>query len=109
MLPASADAFIVAATGPQGLALYWVPRATGGLQIRAEPCADGGASGWLTLIDVQLPDDHRLADTGAAELLRAMGLDWVWVSTQYAMPAYSPFSRWLPASRPTDQAHGLTA
>ncbi|MBP8309239.1 MAG: acyl-CoA dehydrogenase family protein [Burkholderiaceae bacterium] len=83
VLPASADAFIVAATGPQGLALYWVPRATGGLQIRAEPCADGGASGWLTLIDVQLPDDHRLADTGAAELLRgAIDLGTVAVSAE---------------------------
>lgn len=70
VLPASADAFIVAAAGPQGLALYWVPRGTRGLQVRAEPCADGGASGWLSLADVELPHENRLADSGAADLLR---------------------------------------
>ncbi|MBP6816194.1 MAG: acyl-CoA dehydrogenase family protein [Burkholderiaceae bacterium] len=70
VLPASADAFIVAATGPRGLALYWVPRTTEGLEVRAEPCADGGTSGWLHFTDVALPHDNRLADTGAAELLR---------------------------------------
>lgn len=37
VLPASADAFIVAATGSQGLALFWVPRDTQGLEVRAEP------------------------------------------------------------------------
>ncbi len=70
VLPASADAFIVAAKGPQGLALYWVPRTSKGLQVRAEPCADGGASGWLSLADVELPDENRLTDSDASDLLR---------------------------------------
>jgi alkylation response protein AidB-like acyl-CoA dehydrogenase len=63
--PASADAFIVAAQGSDGLSVYWVERDQPGLAVRAEPTADGGALARLTLSDARLPADAMLA--GPAE------------------------------------------
>ncbi len=64
--PASADAFIVAASAPGGLALFWVPRDTPGLQVTAEPGADGGACGWLRFSDCQVPAQQQIAGDAAA-------------------------------------------
>lgn len=50
-----ADAFLVATRRPDGLALYWVERATPGLSVTLEPLADGGASGWLRFTKVRVP------------------------------------------------------
>lgn len=44
---AGADGFVVAAEGPEGLALFWIPRDAEGLSIERLPLADGGH--WATL------------------------------------------------------------
>ncbi len=76
VVPASADLFLVAARGEHGVGLYSVARDRPGVSVRAEPCADGSASGWLTLAGVAIDDEHRLIDAphGAAVLRTAVDL-----------------------------------
>jgi alkylation response protein AidB-like acyl-CoA dehydrogenase len=73
--PASADAFIVAARGPDGLSLYWVERDQPGLAIRAELTADGGALARITLSGARLPDDALLAGAPEAGALLRDAID----------------------------------
>ncbi len=58
---AHADAFIVHARDANGDALVWVPAATPGLAITAEPQADGGACARLTFNAVEVLSSARLA------------------------------------------------
>jgi alkylation response protein AidB-like acyl-CoA dehydrogenase len=62
---AQADAFLVSADSPEGLALFWVPRDTAGAALTQEPLADGRSSGTLVLTDALLPR-ARLVASGAA-------------------------------------------
>jgi alkylation response protein AidB-like acyl-CoA dehydrogenase len=71
-VPASADAFIVAAAAGDGVGLYWVPRGQAGVSVTAEPCADGTASAWLVLDGVQVAPEHCVAaPADGAALLRS--------------------------------------
>lgn len=72
---ANADAFVVAARSPEGLALYWIDRQQPGLQIVAEPCADGGASAWLRFSDALVAPERCLRAGDAASHLLQTVLD----------------------------------
>ena len=64
---ASADAFIVAARGDAGLALYCVGRDRAGLTITAESAADGSANARLVLAGVRVGAADRLAGHDRAQ------------------------------------------
>ena len=64
---ASADAFIVAARGADGLALYCVERDRAGLTMTAEPAADGSANARLVLAGVKVGPSERLAGPDRAQ------------------------------------------
>ena len=70
---AGADGYIVSATGPQGLALVWVPADAAGLAVSSQPLADGSYAAQLDLNKVRLPANHLLAEgpTAVAALTRA--------------------------------------
>jgi alkylation response protein AidB-like acyl-CoA dehydrogenase len=70
---AGADGYIVSATGPQGLALVWVPADASGLTLSSQPLADGSYAAQLDLSSVRLPASHLLAEgaVAAAALTRA--------------------------------------
>ena len=70
---AGADGYIVSASGPQGLALVWVPAGTAGLTVSSQPLADGSYAAQLDLNHVRLPASHLLAQgpTAVAALTRA--------------------------------------
>ncbi len=71
-VPASADAFIVAAAAGDGVGLYWVPRGQAGVSVTAEPCADGTASAWVVFDSVKVAPEHCLATPAdGAALLRS--------------------------------------
>jgi alkylation response protein AidB-like acyl-CoA dehydrogenase len=63
---AEADGYIVSASGPQGLALVWVPADTAGLTVTSQPLADGSYVAQLDLNSVRLPASHLLAEGSAA-------------------------------------------
>ncbi len=63
---AGADGYIVSATGPQGLALVWVPADASGLTLSSQPLADGSYAAQLNLNSVRLPASHLLAEGAAA-------------------------------------------
>ena len=58
---AAADVFIVAARGPDGLALYALERDRAGLKVERESAADGSASARLVLRGVKVTSSDRLA------------------------------------------------
>jgi len=71
-VPASADAFVVAARAGQGVGLYWVTRGQSGVSVTAEPWADGTASAWIVFDGVKVAPEHCLAAPGdGAALLRS--------------------------------------
>lgn len=55
---AGADAFIVTASGPEGLGLYWVDSGAKGLSLSLDPGVDGIDYGTLDLSDVFVPSDR---------------------------------------------------
>jgi alkylation response protein AidB-like acyl-CoA dehydrogenase len=63
---AGADGYIVSATGPQGLALVWVPADASGLTLSCQPLADRSYAAQLDLNSVRLPASHLLAEGAAA-------------------------------------------
>lgn len=63
---AGADGYIVSASGPQGLALVWVPSDASGLTLTSQPLADGGYAAQLDFNQVRLPASHLLAEGPAA-------------------------------------------
>ena len=63
---AGADGYIVSASGPQGLALVWVPADASGLTLSSQPLADGSYAAQLDLNSVRLPASHLLAEGAAA-------------------------------------------
>jgi alkylation response protein AidB-like acyl-CoA dehydrogenase len=65
----AADAFVVSARAPDGLALFWVEAAAPGLRRRDYSLVDGGRGSDLTLEDVRVDDDGRLSAAGRAEEL----------------------------------------
>lgn len=71
----AADAFLVLTRRPDGPAIYWVDRATPGLQITNEPLADGSASGWLRFTKVHIPAAHSIAGPALAGELVAAAID----------------------------------
>jgi len=73
--PASADAFIVSARTPQGLALYRVARTQPGLEVIAEPSADGAALARLRFANAHLPADACVASPATAEALLRDAID----------------------------------
>ena len=70
---AGADGYIVSASGPQGLALVWVPSDASGLTLTSQPLADGGYAAQLDFNQVRLPASHLLAEgpSAVAALTRA--------------------------------------
>ena len=64
-----ADAFVVSARGPEGLALFWVEAGAAGLGRRDYPLVDGGRGSDLTLEGVVVDDGCRLSAAGQAEAL----------------------------------------
>ena len=71
----SADAFIVSALGPQGPALYLVPRNAPGLQVLTRPRVDGGHWSELTLQDVTLGAEALIASGEPAKAALSRALD----------------------------------
>jgi alkylation response protein AidB-like acyl-CoA dehydrogenase len=63
---AQADAFLVSASGPEGLMLFWIPRDVAGAVLRQEPLADGRSSGTLLLHDALVTRGQILAAGRAA-------------------------------------------
>jgi alkylation response protein AidB-like acyl-CoA dehydrogenase len=61
-----AQAFIVSACTPQGLALFWVEAAAAGLSRCVYPLVDGGRGADLRLDGVVVDDDARLCAPGEA-------------------------------------------
>ncbi len=68
------DGYIVSARGPAEIGLYWLKRAAAGVEVLAEPLADGTTSGWLRLKDATAAPDSLLAtgEQAGAILARAM-------------------------------------
>ena len=62
----AADGYVVTAAAGDGIALYWVPRATAGVTVSADTLADGRRSATVTLTDVVVPRAHELARGAAA-------------------------------------------
>lgn len=57
-----------------GIALFWVPRETPGVRVRAYPTIDGGAAADLTLVAAQLPEQALVAGPMHAPAVLAHGL-----------------------------------
>jgi len=76
VVPASADVFLAAARGTDGIGLYRIERNRPGVTVLAEPCADGTSCGRVRFADVALADVDRLVDApdGAALLRSAVDL-----------------------------------
>ena len=72
---AQADAFLVSAGGPDGSALFWLPRETTGAALTQAPLADGRLSGTLTLTDALVPRAQVVAQGSVAEEALARALD----------------------------------
>ncbi len=72
---AGADGFVVSAQSRDGLALYWVPATTAGLNLELQPLADGRSSGMLRLNDVVVPTSHTLASPACATAALNAALD----------------------------------
>jgi len=70
-----ADAFLVTARTPEGLALLWVPRDTAGTALTLEPLADGRSSGTLALTDALVPRAQLVAQGAAAGAALGCALD----------------------------------
>lgn len=70
-----ADAFVVSARAPDGLALFWVEATAGGLQRQAYPLVDGGRGADLRLEEVCIADDCRLSAPGRGEELLGRATD----------------------------------
>jgi alkylation response protein AidB-like acyl-CoA dehydrogenase len=70
-----ADAFLVSARSPEGLALFWVPRDTAGAALALEPLADGRSSGTLALSDALVSRAQLLAQGAAAGAALGRALD----------------------------------
>lgn len=62
----AADGYVVTAAAGDGVALYWVPRATAGVTVSADTLADGRRSATVTLTDAVVPRAHELARGAAA-------------------------------------------
>jgi len=74
MIPgaAAADAFLVTAEAPGGLAVYWVDPTQPGVSLDLRTTVDGVALGTLTLKDVLVAEDRQVASDAAALLNRAL-------------------------------------
>jgi len=72
---AQADAFLVSADSPAGLALFWVPRDAAGAALTQEPLADGRSSGTLVLTDALVPQAQLVASGAAAQDALETALD----------------------------------
>lgn len=65
---ADADGYLVPAqTDEQGLALFWLERATPGIKLKLEPLADGRHFGALALTDATVPREHIVASGDEAQ------------------------------------------
>lgn len=71
----AADAFVVSARAPDGLALFWVEATAPGLRRRDYPLVDGERGADLTLLDVHVGESERLSATGQAEELLERATD----------------------------------
>lgn len=72
---AQADAFLVSANTPSGVAIFWLPRGAAGVELALEPLADGRSFGTLTLRDALAPAAQVVASGAAAAEALALALD----------------------------------
>ena len=72
---AGADGWLVSAASPTGLAVYWMPADTPGLQCEVVPRVDGSTMGRLALRNASVPVSACLARGDAAERALAHGND----------------------------------
>ena len=72
---AQADAFLVSANVPEGLALFWLPRDAAGVELKLDELADGRSSGTLVLSDALVPRSQLIAQGAAAQEALSRGLD----------------------------------
>lgn len=70
-----ADGWLVTATSPAGVSMYWVPADTPGLQCDAVPRIDGSTMGRLALRNVSIPSSQCLARGDAAQRALERGND----------------------------------
>lgn len=69
------DGYIVSAQGNDGLALFWIPKGSAGLQEETETLADGTFSGRLRFERVDVGLDHCLARGESVTAVMCRGLD----------------------------------
>jgi len=70
-----ADGFVVSAQSAQGLAVYWVPRTTPGVELSFELLADGRHYGTVRLNDVKIPQSDCVASAACARAALARACD----------------------------------
>ena len=70
-----ADGFVVSARAGDGLALYWIPQSSAGLELKPEPLADGTFGATLVLTQVRVNSDQCIASVGVAGAALTRALD----------------------------------